>query len=274
MITIPKSLGFLINSVGIVSKKTAARVALYLFTTPRNGQITPKQSKFLKSAVSKTLFFEDYQINTYTWKGSGPTILLAHGWESNSGRWHFLIKDMQDLNYNIVALDAPAHGNSGSKRFNAILYANFMQVVSNHYHPDIVIGHSVGGMAAVYAQTKLKSANVKKMVLLGTPTKFEGVINRYYHMMGFSERTKQATNKHIETVFNVAPKNFSTAQFSKQLAIKSLIIHDNKDRVIPYADAIELHANLTNSTLITTSGFGHSLKDRSISDHILTFLKG
>ena len=51
---------------------------------------------------------------------------------------------------NIVALDAPAHGTSGSKIFNAVLYSKFIEVVCKEFKPSILMGHSVGGMAISY----------------------------------------------------------------------------------------------------------------------------
>ena len=66
---------------------------------------------------------------TYYWEGNNKTILLAHGWESNSFRWKNLITELQRYGYSIVALDAPAHGDSGSKMFNAILYSEFINML-------------------------------------------------------------------------------------------------------------------------------------------------
>ena len=53
---------------------------------------------------------------TYRWLGKKETILLAHGWESNSFRWKDLIVKLDTaLDYNVIALDAPAHGRSSGE---------------------------------------------------------------------------------------------------------------------------------------------------------------
>lgn len=273
MITLQKFVGFFINTVSIASKNSAARISLYLFTTPRNGAVTDTQAHFLETSKQEKLVVNDIKIMTYSWLGTGHTILLAHGWESNSARWQYLIEPLRALNYNIIALDAPAHGQSGSKRFNAILYANFINVVSRKFKPDFIIGHSVGGMASVFAQINGNNTTIKKMVLLGTPSEFKAVLDRYYKMMGYSNRTIQAINTLITAKFNEKPENFSTARHIKNLNFEGLIIHDESDGIIPYQDAVEIHSNLKNSQLITTSGFGHSLRDASISNHIYEFLK-
>lgn len=273
MILIQKFIGFLINSIGLISKKSAARISLYFFTTPRAGHISEKQSDFLDTSFREELTVNNIPVMTYRWLGKGNTILLAHGWESNAARWQYLIEPLIKLNYNVVALDAPAHGRSGSKRFNAILYGDFIKVVSKKFKPDFIIGHSVGGMASVFSQTNIDFIAIKKLILLGTPSEFKDVLDRYYYMMGFSKRTINATNQLIKDRFNAEPQNISTARYLESFSLEGLIIHDEKDTIIPYKDALLISTSLKNSKLITTTGFGHSLIDESISNHIYEFLK-
>ena len=96
------------------------------------------------------LMEEFYTIQTYQWKGEKQTILLAHGWESNTYRWKSLINKLHQNGHHIIALDAPAHGQSSGTQFNAILYSEFINVVASHYQPTVIVGHSVGGMATVF----------------------------------------------------------------------------------------------------------------------------
>ena len=79
-------------------------------------------------------------IQTYHWKGSKETVLLAHGWESNSNRWRYEIEKLQTEGYTIIALDGPAHGGSGSATFNAILYSEFINVVSQNVQTHVFYG--------------------------------------------------------------------------------------------------------------------------------------
>ena len=97
---------------------------MYLFTTPRAGKINEEQSDFLHTAYQEELKYENHRIMTYRWLGTKQTILLTHGWESNSARWKKLIIALKNKGFNVVALDAPAHGRSGSSVFNAICKAS------------------------------------------------------------------------------------------------------------------------------------------------------
>ena len=109
---VPKTVGALINGSSIISSKYAAAKALSLFATPRKGLVNSYQASFLNTAKKMQLKYNGFSIMTYNWNGQNKTVLLSHGWESNASRWRKLIKILQEQKYNIVALDAPAHGDS------------------------------------------------------------------------------------------------------------------------------------------------------------------
>ena len=185
---VPKTIGALLNASSLVSSKYAAAKALSLFATPRKGDINQKQASFLNSAKKEQLNYNGFSIRTYHWNGHNKTVLLSHGWESNAARWKKLIELLQIQNYNVIALDAPAHGESESKKFNAILYSEFINVVCKQYNPEIIIGHSVGGMASVFFQHKYQLESLKKLVLLGAPSEFEGILKNYTNMLSYNSK--------------------------------------------------------------------------------------
>ena len=270
---VPTTVGALINGASIISGKYAAAKALSLFATPRKGLINKYQASFLNTASKKKLNYNGFSIMTYNWEGSGKTVLLSHGWESNTSRWKKLIQILQKRNFNIVALDAPAHGKSESKKFNAILYSEYINVVNKHYKPEIMIGHSVGGMASIFYQNKYHSEYLEKIVLLGAPSEFETILKNYINLLKYNSKVVQSLDKLIENTFGAPPSAFSTAKFAKSLnGVSGLIIHDKKDRIIPFSDAELIHKNFKNSKLVSTTGLGHSLNSSEVYNHIIQFI--
>lgn len=267
-----KAIGSIINTVSYISPRLAAKIAVQLFSTPQKGALRSMDTAVLESAKKENVSYKNLQIATYHWEGKKDTILLAHGWESNSARWYELINILKNLNYNIIALDAPAHGQSSGKLFNAVLYSECIHVVAKTYKPQIIIGHSVGGMAAVFFQYKYQLPVTKKLVLLGAPSNFVGVFDRYSKMMGYNKKVVEAMNRWVVKKFNHAPAYFSAATFSKAITSKGLIIHDKNDRIIPFSDAIDFKDNYANAQLVTTDGYGHGLKSEEVYNHILDFL--
>lgn len=271
---IVKCVGGFYNMVSYLSKTFAADKAIYLFSTPRKGRkFNELQRDFFDTAFQEELKYDGNKIMTYRWLGKKSTILLAHGWESNSYRWKNLILELKRKGHNVIALDAPAHGKSGSRVFNAILYSEFIHVAAKRFEPEIIIGHSVGGMSAVFCQKKYDLDYVKKLVLLGAPSEFTGVLKRYTDMLGYNKRITKQIDLTIIERFGQKPESFSTASFLKSLTTEGLIIHDESDRIIPYSDALLIKENFKNSTLITTQGLGHSLNDESVANHIYEFIE-
>ena len=67
-----------------------------IFSTPLKGRIREADFDFLNSSFKEELSQGDFPVMTYRWVGKNKTILLAHGWESNSARWKLLINNLID----------------------------------------------------------------------------------------------------------------------------------------------------------------------------------
>ncbi len=266
-------IGTYYNAISYISKSYATKNAILLFSRPRKGRITEEQEDFLGSAFQEELYFENHSIMTYRWLGKKETILLVHGWESNSGRWKNLILNLNQKGYNIIALDAPAHGYSGSKMFNVFLYSDFIHTVAKQFKPNIIVAHSMGGMATAFFLNKYQLKGIQKLVLIGAPSKFTGVLKRYTDLMGYNQRIAEQIDAYVVERYGVRPEAFSTAKCLETTSSQGLIIHDEDDTIIPYDDALDIISSFKNSTLVTTKGMGHSLNNGEVASYIYNFLE-
>ena len=258
--------------MSLFSSSYAAKFAVKMFSSPRKGGLDEEESDYLDTAFKEEVIYQDISLMTYRWEGNKKTILLAHGWESNSFRWKDLIELLKLEKYNVIAIDAPAHGNSGSKIFNALLYAECIHVVTKKFKVDAIIGHSVGGTASAISLNNYNLSSVKKLVSLGAPSNFVGSVNSYIGMMGYNKNVSKAINQYYLKHFGYLIEYFTAANFSKNILAKGLIIHDKKDRIISYKDALDIKKHYKNAELIKTIGFGHGLKSDKVYNHILEFL--
>jgi len=267
-----KSIGSALNATSLIASKYASKKAINLFASPRKGRYHDDQKRIIESAFFEEINYNNLDIATYRWVGKGKTVLLVHGWESNTARWDYILKDLKARDYNIVALDAPAHGRSGGKQFNAVLYSEFINIVAEKFQPDVLIGHSVGGMASVFCMHEYQIPSVEKMILLGAPAHFTGVFDRYKSMMGYNNKISNGLDSIVLERFKKPVSYFSAADFAASIKAKGLIIHDKNDRIIPYTDAQLIANRYKNSELISTTGFGHGLKDESLTPQIIGFI--
>ena len=183
---IPKLIGFYLNILVWFSPKKAAYKAFLVFTKVRKGRVLPNQKAFLDQAKLEVLSLDKNEIQVYNWSGNKETVVLVHGWESNTWRWHKLIETLQQADYNIIAFDAPAHGYSSGDMLHVPLYAETVQQVLNKYKPTTVIGHSMGGMTVLYNESLHPNKTIEKIVTIGSPSEFHEILTHYKNLLGFN----------------------------------------------------------------------------------------
>ncbi len=261
-----------LNVLSYISKERAGEKGFKIFSKPRKGKLTADDEIFLDSAEKETLTFENINIQTYLWRGDeNKKILLAHGWESNSARWKPLIGMLKSKNYTIIALDAPAHGASGSKTFTQILYAEMINQVAQKHFPDILVGHSAGGFAVSYFHHKNRQAQIKKIILLAPVSDNRVIFDLYFNFLGTNARVKSGFYDFFKKKYG-NPEALIVSEFAKDFSVKALIIHDKNDEIVPYSQSEKIKAAWENSELILTENLGHSLRKDIIYDKVMNFL--
>lgn len=270
---ITKSIGFYINSFGLLFPKKAARLAYKIFSEPRIGKLyATNLPDFIKTAKLETLDYKHHKIQTYIWQGNENIILLVHGWESNTSRWKKLFPYLQKTGSTIIALDAPGHGLTSGKEFNAILYSEFIEVVIEKFKPHAVIGHSIGAMSSYFYQYKHQNPSIEKLVLLGAPSDLRVIFDNYVALLSLNSRMSKALENFFVQKFQLQLNDFSGQKFCAQINTKALIAHDTKDKIVAYSEGNKVAKGYQNAKFITTTGFGHSLHKEELYEEISEFL--
>lgn len=270
---LPKLMGLRLMALYKIKPKKAIHKAYKLFCTPRGGFVKANQKDFLTAHRSKSIQYKKIQIQTYHWAGNGAKVLLLHGWDSHSFRWKDMVKHLKAKDYDITAFDAPAHGNSEGNMLNVPIYNEVLSLMLKKFKPSLLIGHSMGGMTAVFNQFNYCNPGIKKMVLLGAPSNLKRIMNGFQKILGLSDKFMLATENYFKERYGYRFDEFSTKDFAKKIEISTLVVHDKYDKIVPYSEALEIEEALQNSELIITEGAGHSLHQSKIYKRILRFLK-
>jgi pimeloyl-ACP methyl ester carboxylesterase len=265
-------IGKAINLTAFFSPSLGAKLALKLFCTPQNGRIKPHQASFLFGAEQKVIQIQQHSIQTYHWAGKGSRVLLLHGWENNTYRWKKLIKLLNAADFDIVAMDAPGHGASNGKHFDAYQYSKTIQAVCNYYQPEHIVAHSIAGFTAMYYLSHTGNAGIKSLISLAAPDRLIELTQFFCRLLGFNKRLMKAYDKEFTNYFPMPQQYYNASDFVKKLHIQGLIIHDENDALNKFSDGISIHKNWSNSEFIATKGLGHSLQHDTINTTIVEFL--
>lgn len=268
-----KAYGFALNFQALFTEKTAGKKAFKIYCTVRKGKVLPFQRVFLELAKYELVQTTHHEIQTYHWPGNGKKVLLVHGWESNTHRWNKLIKKLQQADFDILAFDAPGHGNSTGEILHHPLYEKTLQHITLKYNPSYLIGHSMGGMTIMYNQYLNPNAVIEKIVTIASPSEYHELMSYYKHLLSLSNRVMSALEGYIKSQFGFTFQEFSTSEFVKANTITGLVIHDKLDPITPYWCSEQVHTNWKGSKFVTTEGLGHSVQDDPINNQIVDFLK-
>ncbi|HMI06247.1 MAG TPA: alpha/beta hydrolase [Flavobacterium sp.] len=268
-----KTLGFYLNTLGYFNPEKASLMAYRIFSEPRDGRLIKDQlPEVLLSGESQTFKYENDDLQAYVWKGNDHIILLVHGWESNASRWEKLLPYLQKSGSTIVAIDAPAHGLSGGKEFNVPRYSEFIEAAVQQFHPQVLIGHSIGGAACVYYQYKYQNQKLEKMVLLGAPSDMKKLASNYIELLSLNAKTAALFENQFKERFRFSLDEFSGQIFGKEISLKGIIAHDLNDEVVAIEEGKKIAGSWKNATFIETNGLGHSMHGDDLYQKVAGFI--
>lgn len=271
---ITKSIGAYLNLLSFTNLGKAKMKAYKLFSHPRKGRLKKEQlPKTLQSATLETFEYNGENFQSYIWKGNEDIILLVHGWESNASRWKKLLHYLKPLGKTIIAIDAPAHGLSDGKEFNAPKYAECINVIAQKYQPKILIGHSVGGAAISFYLNKYQNPAIEKVILLGAPSDFRIISDNFVRLLSLNKKMKQELEAYCQQKFNISIDDFAGHKFAKNFSQKAFISHDTEDDVVLIDEGRKYAGAWKGATYIETNGLGHSMHDAGLYKKIVDFIK-
>jgi predicted alpha/beta hydrolase family esterase len=268
-----KSIGLYINLLSYVFPRKASQIAYAFFSEPREGKLSKsKLPQILQEAQTETFQHEGHSFQTYTWEGNDTVILLVHGWESNASRWGNLLPYLKKSGSTIIAIDGPAHGLSSGKEFNIPQYAEFIHIAVEKFKPEYLIGHSIGGKTCLYYQSVYQNDALKKMVILGSPSDFNIILNNYITLLSLNSKISKALEDHYLDTFKLKLDLFSGKLFASKIKTKGLIAHDIDDTVVLFEEGKKIAGAWENAIFIETKGLGHSLHDDELYKKVSHFL--
>lgn len=247
----------------------ASRVAYWRFFRPRRSR--PRKVKDLRTY---DLAGQNDSIRVYE-GGEGPAILVVHGWESSVARLEVLLHALIANGFRIVAFDMPAHGHSRAENTDILQITKVIVALAESAGPfAAAIGHSFGGVCLTNAiRAKLE---VARLVLFSTPSTLSGMIDKYCRVLGIGRPTKVRLVRAIEErlASSDLEREFDLRLILQASDVRTLIIHDREDPLVPFSEGEELSRARADIQLFATDDLGHSriIRDREAIDKCISFI--
>jgi esterase/lipase len=259
-----------------VSPRKAAEKAFTLFCTPERKQVKGIPAIEDKGTAC-SLKAGGYTIFGYRWNHPAKRkVLVAHGFESSLKNFEGFVTPLVNKGYEVIAFDAPAHGQSEGKEIILPLYIKTLAAIYENYGPfDAYIGHSLGGLAiAHFLETIPHDASVK-VVFIAPATEITPIMDRFFKILHLNGKVRKAFDELSTEKTGISPEDASIRRAMHNIHATVLWLHDIADDITPYHDMERVRGdNFHNINFVTTQGLGHRkiYRDPQTVQQVIDFL--
>lgn len=267
-----------LNLTSVISPTWAAKKAFRLFTSPRKRTRYALPDIF-KKATPLQFKHNGHWIKGFRWnEGAGKRLMILHGYESSCRKFDHHIARSIHLGYEVLAFDAPAHGDSEGYSVNATQYADMIREVVEQFGAiNTFICHSFGGIALSLFLEKYPHAEDTRVVFIAPATETTTAINSFFTLLELHPRIRKALDNHILHLSGHYPEHYSIRRALQHIRARILWIHDEDDQVTPIRDVVPIREKgFPNIEFLITKGLGHNriYRDNEVKRKIFTFISG
>ena len=269
---------FQLKVLGAVAPELAFRQAWKLFVTPRRLPAKPWETAILADARRRTVAYATGPVAVYEWgPPAAPAVVLVHGWELRATYWRAWVLPLLAAGHRVVALDGPAHGASGGRQVTLVDYGGAVQaVVATAGEVRGVVAHSFGGAAVAGLPVRLPGgAPLPRLLLLSAPVGPRAVAGRFAEFLGLSEAFVARFAQFVQQATGRTADSFAAGVAGPTAGTERvLLIHDEGDDIIPFAEGQQIAAAWPGAVLHPTRGLGHTrlLRDAAVVRRAVEFL--
>lgn len=229
-------------------------------SSPKINKLREFEKKVLDQSAKGSVTFKEFNICTYTWgKESEKVALMIHGWEGQAGNFGGLVPLLLEKGYQVIAFDAPSHGNSSKGKTDMFDFVEIIDSFLAQKTPQVIISHSFGSVTAAAALRRQSSLSFANWIMVTSPHDFRERIEVVAKTLEVSDGT---VNKLLNLIEKDTGEHIDDLNMTKYCQeIKNvddvLIIHSIHDKILPIRTSRKVHAAFDKSEMIELENLGH-----------------
>lgn len=272
---VARALGTVLRLADRLAPALGTRGALRLFFTPLPWKLASRRPLPAPWQVSHWPF-EGVQLAVHRradLPAGRPVVLLVHGWAGSAGQMRRLGDALAAQGLEPVLLDLPAHGRSGGWRSTLPQFARALFAATARLGPlHGVVAHSLGSLATLHAAAR--GLPVQRLALIAPSSPPAQFMAWFAHGFGLPPRVAERMQRHIEHREGVPLAEYEPGWLGPRVAQPTLLLHDEADRIAPFAASRRLAQSLRTARLEAHGGLGHRriLDDEAVAAAVAAHL--
>lgn len=254
----------------------AGDLAYKRFCTPRLSErrspdhdvLTARARHHLRNAEWRTLETTVGRIQAFIFEPDrnplGKSVLVAHGWTSESSFMTVFAEPMRRAGYRVVMFDQPAHGLSSGERASLIDCARALLEVAEELGPfEAVVAHSMGCLAALLVgeggPPMPRRYTFGRYILVACPNRFSDVTREFGDGLSLSPQAQRVYERHLERIAHRTIASFAGGGLLAATGAPALLIHARDDAEVKFSCAEEIAALCPHAQIKAFDGLGHRM---------------
>ena len=237
-------------------------VTTRLFTTPfRKKPLSDMEKEVLSKATRFSIPYQNSsELIAYRWgELSAPIVLFVHGWTGSASSFVMFIEPLVSRGFQVVAYDGPAHGASPGKTANLIEWTDsVIAAIRKLNQVHCIIGHSLGAGAILVASSR--GLNTDKIVMIAPFNNIISITEDFAAQFSIPCETIAGMRDRIAVKYQQQLAKYGSNWndiFHSNFMVPTLILHDRRDKEIPWENAKAIAEQWPWATFLTTQGLGH-----------------
>lgn len=233
-----------------------------------------------KGFVLEDWHFEGLTLRRAMGVGSGPSVLVLHGWGSGGQHMLGLARALARAGMRPVVIDFPAHGASGGTQTTMLQCGRVIEALIDQLAPIGICAHSFGAMAAAMlcgGHTYFGGAPYAnlKLALISPGYSLDWSVQRHCRDKALNDAQQKALRAAIVQRFDVEISHFHLAAIAAGLPAKTRVFHDCADDIIALEEIRRIFCAAPHVPLCVSQGNGHDkiLMARSVLRQVSQFFK-
>jgi pimeloyl-ACP methyl ester carboxylesterase len=265
-------LGAVLRGIDRLAPAWGTRAAFRLFCTPFPWKLARRAP--VPAAWSKAVWpFEGGSLAVYRRDDVQPgrlVVLLVHGWAGSAAQLHSIADALATAGLDPVLVDFPGHGRSRGWRSTLPQFSRAIYAVASRVGPlHAVVAHSAGSLAALH--TAANGLAVERLVLIAPAAPPATFLGGFAGSLRLAASLPERMREHIERVEGVPLTEFEPEWLGPRVRQPTLVVHDEQDRVAPFAAGRRLADALPAGRLHATQGSTHRriMSDASVAAEVV-----
>lgn len=244
------------------------------FLTPARRPRPAWEREALLDARRSTVEVAEGELPLWTW-GSGPAVVLMHGWEGRGSQLGALVEPLVDAGLSVVAFDGPAHGDAPGRTASLVDLARALSAVcARSGDVAAVVSHSLGSAAAMVALSRERLA--PRLVMVAPPLAPGRYVAGFARRVALPEGAARRFVQRLEARTGMPARALDARSLAPRGDVAVMVVHDRDDREVPLAEGRAVADAWRAERFVETQSLGHRrvLRDPEVALAVARFVAG